>query len=117
MGVVVKPGLVIPAGTNLKSGKSAKGAWAFALVKAQKGYDTIKVWASNAEDIIGALAIEVVSIDAVELKSRLDEKSGKWFKDYSFTATVRECEVPKGKDEDFVPTDEEDINNLFGLNF
>lgn len=100
---------------ELRSGEGAKGAWAFFRLKAAKGYDTINVWASNPLNVKSAAAVKVLSIDQVELKSRLDEKSQKWYKDYNVTCTLERTEISRqGAGSGFVDT-EEDINKLFGL--
>lgn len=101
--------------TEFKSGEGQRGKWAFFKVKAKKGYDVVNVWASNPQSINGATACKVVSIDNVELKSRLDERSQKWYKDYNVTCTLERAESGRqGAGSGFVDT-EEDINKLFGL--
>lgn len=100
---------------DLKEGEGAKGKWAFFRVKAKKGYDAINIWATNPIDIHAATAVKVLSIDQVELKSKLDERSQKWFKDYNVTCKLERAESGRqGAGSGFVET-EEDINKLFGL--
>lgn len=100
---------------DLREGEGTKGRWAFFRVKAKKGYDQICVWASNPNDIHAATAVKILSIENVDLKSRLDEKSGKWFKDYNVTCKLERAESGRqGAGSGFVET-EEDINKLFGL--
>lgn len=114
MSVKLKVGEVYDC-PELRSGESGKGAWAFFRLKAPKGYDSMNVWASNPINIKGATAVKVISIDHVELKSRLDEKSQKWFKDYNVTCTLeRAASGRQGAGSGFVDS-EEDINKLFGL--
>lgn len=113
-GLNVKVGAVYEC-PELRSGEGQRGAWAFFKIKAKKGYDSLNVWASNPQSINGATAVKVVSIDAVELKSRLDERSQKWYKDYNVTATLERAESGRqGAGSGFMDT-EEDINKLFGL--
>lgn len=100
---------------DLKTGQGAKGEWGLFRVKAKKGYDQINVWASNAGSIKGATAVKVLEIQHVSLKSRLDEKSQKWFKDYNVTCKLERAESGRqGAGSGFIET-EEDINKLFGL--
>lgn len=100
---------------DLKEGESGKGKWAFFHVKAKKGYDAINVWATNPVDIHAAKAVRVLSIENVELKSRLDERSNKWYKDYNVTCKLERTEAGRqGAGSGFIDT-EEDINKLFGL--
>lgn len=114
MSVKVKVGEIYDC-PELRSGESGKGAWAFFRLKAAKGYDTINVWASNPMNIKNATAVKILSIDQVEMKSRLDEKSQKWFKDYNVTCQLERAESARqGAGSGFVDA-EEDINKLFGL--
>lgn len=114
MSINVKVGEVYEC-TDFRSGEGQRGAWAFFKVKAKKGYDTLNVWASNPQSINGATAVKVISIDNVELKSRLDERANKWYKDYNVTATLERAESARqGAGSGFVDA-EEDINKLFGL--
>ena len=113
-GLNVKVGTVYEC-PELRCGEGQRGAWAFFRVKAKKGYDSLNVWASNPANINGATAVKVISIDNVELKSRLDERSQKWYKDYNVTCTLERAESGRqGAGSGFVDT-EEDINKLFGL--
>ena len=100
---------------DLRSGEGQRGKWWFFKVKAKKGYDVVNVWATNPASLNGATAVKVVSIDNVELKSRLDERSQKWFKDYNVTCTLERAESGRqGAGSGFADS-EEDINKLFGL--
>jgi len=101
--------------TDFRSGTGQKGAWAFFKIHAKKGYDTMNVWASNPERIREPKAVKIKSIDNVELKSRLDERSQKWYKDYNVTCTLEVTESGRqGAGSGFTDT-EEDLNKLFGL--
>lgn len=114
MSINVKVGEVYEC-TDFRSGEGQRGAWAFFKVKAKKGYDAMNVWASNPQSINGATAVKIVSIDNVELKSRLDERANKWYKDYNVTATLERAESARqGAGSGFIEA-EEDINKLFGL--
>ena len=112
-GLNVKVGEVYEC-PELRCCESGKVKWAFFKVKAKKGYDTLNVWASNPANISGATAVKVISIDNVELKSRLDERSNKWYKDYNVTATLERAESGRqGAGSGFVDADEDFLNNLF----
>lgn len=111
MSVKVSVGEVYNCG-EMKRGESTKGEWAVFPVKAAKGYDNIKVWATNPQDIKGAQAVRIVKIDRVDLKSRLDEKSQKWFKEYAVTATLEKALANGG---DFMPGNLDDLNSIFGI--
>ena len=112
MSISIKPNTVYEC-ADLREGEGAKGKWLFFKVKAKKGYDAINVWASNPGSVSKATAVKVLSIDNVELKSRLDERSQKWYKDYNVTCTLERAESGRqGAGSGFVDT-EEDINKLF----
>lgn len=114
MAINVKVGEVYDC-PDLKSGQGNRGKWAFFKVKAKKGYDVVNVWASNPESINAAKAVKVLAIENVELKSRLDENSQKWYKDFNVTAKLERAESGRqGAGSGFMDT-EEDINKLFGL--
>ena len=100
---------------DFKEGEGSRGKWAFFKVKAKKGYDVVNVWASNPDSVHAVTAVKVKSIDNVELKSRLDERSQKWYKDYNVTCTLERAESARqGAGSGFMDS-EEDINKLFGL--
>lgn len=115
MAVSVKLGEVYPC-KDLKSGNSQKGAWALFSVKAQKGYDRIKVFASNPEDVKNAQAVRIKSIDMVEIKAHLDERSDKWLKDYQITATLERAAAAEDGG-NFVPAKAEDGDDPFNMFF
>lgn len=105
----IKVGEVIEC-PELREGDGARGKWAFFRVKAKKGYDVVNVWASNPDNIHAATAVKILSIDQVELKSRLDERSQKWFKDYNVTAKLERAESGRqgaGSGFQDAPVDEE----------
>ncbi len=118
MAVVIKVGEIYPC-ADMRSGEGNKGAWAFFPVRAKKGYDKIKVWASNPGEIRNAASVQIVSIDAVELKAYLNNQTEKWEKDYTCTCTLKQIETRKKSQgaANFTPTSEEELNDLFGLNF
>lgn len=111
MSIKIKAGEVYKC-PDMRLGESDKGAWAFFKVKAAKGYDSMNIWATNPQDIKGAQAVRIVKIDVVELKSRLDERSQKWYKDYNVTCTL---EKALANGDDFVPASLDDLDTLFGL--
>lgn len=114
MAITVKPGEVYPA-KDFRTGQGSKGAWALFKIKAAKGYDSINIWASNPDGLANAASLKIVSIDNVELRSRLDEKSGKWYKDYNVTATLEKTEDVRFGGGDLAKTEEDFVNSLFGL--
>lgn len=119
MAVVVKVGEIYPCG-DMRSGEGNKGAWAFFPVRAKKGYDKIKIWASNPGEIRNAASVQIVSIDAVELKAYMNNQTQKWEKDFSATCTLKQMETNRAKQgvgTNFTPTSEDELNELFGLNF
>lgn len=111
MSINIKIGAVYPA-TDFRSGSGAKGAWAFFKVKAKKGYDQVNVWAANADGLSYAPAFKVEAITNVELKSRLDERTQRWYKDYNVTAKLSPAEA---KGEDPAEMTEADIDKMFGI--
>ena len=115
MAIAIKPGEIYEC-PDMRFGESSKGDWAFFSVNAKKGYDKIKVFASNPTTVRDAKAVKVVSIDHAELKSRLDERTQKWYKDYVVTCTLAPAES-KQRGSDFEEASEEDIDKMFGLNF
>lgn len=118
MAVTIKVGETYPC-ADMRSGEGAKGAWAFFPVRAKKGYDKIKVWASNPGEIRNAAAVQIVSIDAVEMKAYQNNQTQKWEKDYTCTCTLKQVETNKGNQgaTNFTPTSEDELNALFGLQF
>lgn len=100
--------------TDFKEGEGSRGKWAFFRVKAKKGYDVVNVWASNPDSVHAATAVKVKSIDNVELKSRLDERSNKWYKDYNVTATLERVESGRqGAGSGFMPAGEDESLPFF----
>lgn len=78
--VNVKIGTIIKNDT-LKSGVSeTKGKWLFGFVNAEKGYDRIQVWASNADKLDKDSDLTVTEILQVQLVNKKYEKDGeeKW---------------------------------------
>lgn len=114
MSVTVKPGEVYEC-NDMRFGESSKGDWAFFSVNAKKGYDKIKIFAKNPTAVRDAKAVKVMSIENVELKSRLDERSGKWFKDYTVTAVLEQAESSRqGSGSAWVESPAE-VDAMFGL--
>ena len=78
--VNVKIGTIVKSDT-LKSGLSeSKGKWLFGFVNADKGYDRIQVWASNADKLDKDSDLTVTEILQVQLVNKKYEKDGeeKW---------------------------------------
>lgn len=78
--VNVKIGTIVKSDT-LKSGLSEnKGKWLFGFVNAEKGYDRIQVWASNADKLDKDSDLTVTEILQVQLVNKKYEKDGeeKW---------------------------------------
>lgn len=114
MSVVVKAGETYPA-KDFRTGTGAKGAWALFKVKAEKGYDTINIWASNPEGLANAAGLKIKRIEAVEVKSRLDEKTNRWYKDYNVTAELVKTEDVRFGEKDQAKNEDDFVNSLFGI--
>jgi len=89
--VEVKVGTVINEG-GFREGTSSKGPWAFAELKAEQGYDKIKVWAENPNDIAGAMTI--TEILSVKITNRKYQKDGvdKWATEYNVQAKLAKAD-------------------------
>lgn len=99
----IKVGDVIPV-NEAKSGEGKYGTWYLVRVKAEKGYNAISVWASNAaeaKDIKGAARI--AEIQSVRLSGK--SLDGKWFPDYSIRARLEQADdiVSDDDDDDDMP--------------
>ena len=112
MGVLIKEGENYPA-KDWRSGHGSKGPWAFFRVKATKGYDQITVWAANPEQIVNPASVKIVEIKAVDLKGRKDERTGKWYPDYSITAVLEKTDDIRFGEGDINKTEEDFVNSLF----
>jgi len=104
--VEVKVGTVIKDG--FREGSSSKGPWACAEVKAEQGYDKIKVWAENPNDIAGAMVItEILSVKITNHKYPAKDGSEKWATDYNVQAKLAKADgTPAGfekLDDDNIP--------------
>lgn len=88
MGLIVKVGDVY---TEIKRGTSAKGEYAFAIARAEKGTDRISVFFDNISDIPEtAYAVKVDEIKDVSISAK--QINGNWYKNYSITAKVSSVE-------------------------
>ena len=114
MAVTVKAGETYPA-KDFRTGRGAKGAWALFKVKAEKGYDTINIWATNPEGLENAAGLKVKRIETVELKARLDEKTNRWYRDYNITAELVKTEDVRFGEKDMAKDEEDFVNSLFGV--
>lgn len=114
MAITIKPGEVYEC-TEMKVGESSRGDWAFFNVLAKKGYNKVKVFAKNPASIRDAKAVKVISIDQVELKSRLDERNGKWYTDYTVTATLEKAESARQGGGSAWEDTPDSVDKMFGL--
>lgn len=112
MAVAVKTGEIYPAKT-LKSGMGKKGAWALLKVKAEKGYDEIDIWATNAEELKNPQAVKVVSIDSAQITNQKSPDGTKWYTHYSINAKLSPIAGHSNGDEWVTP--EEDLEDIFKL--
>ena len=84
MGLTVKVGEVY---TEIKRGTSAKGEYAFATARAEKGTDRISIFFSNPEEIPeDVYAVSVDEIKDVSVTSK--QYNGNWYKNISINAKV-----------------------------
>ena len=88
MAVQVKVGDVY---TEIKTGASAKGQWGQAIARAEKGYDRVTIWFTNAQDIPdGTYAVRVAEITEVGTQNKL--VNGVWYTQYYARARVEAVE-------------------------
>ena len=101
MMVQVNIGQILKKDT-LVEGITQKGVkYLFATVKAEQGYDQIKVWAENADDLNKNSDLEIVSISSAKVTNRKVTKDGqdKWYTDYNVNAKLAKVagsEIPEG---------------------
>lgn len=82
-----------------KTGESRNGTWAYAEVKAEKGFDAMKLWFANADGAQEGKSYEVDEIVAVKKSARkYKAKDGteKWVDEYSANVKVKASDVPEG---------------------
>lgn len=90
MAVQVKVGDVY---TEIKTGATAKGQWGQAVARAEKGYDRITIWFTNAHEIPeGTYAVRVAEITEVATQNKLNPKDNKWYTQYYARAKVEAVE-------------------------
>ena len=90
MAVTVKPGEIY---ADVSMGVSAKGRWGKALAKAEKGYDKITIWFSNADDLPDEVyAVAIDEINEVELSHSRSKDGTKWFDNFTCRAKVHAVE-------------------------
>lgn len=88
MGLTVKVGEVY---TEIKRGVSAKGEYAFATARAEKGSDKISIFFSNPSEIPEtAYAVSIDEIQDVTVSAK--QVNGNWYKNFSITAKVSAVE-------------------------
>ena len=112
MAVAVKVGEIYPAKT-LKSGMGKKGAWALLKVKAEKGYDEIDIWATNAEELKNPGAVKEVGIESAQITNQRSQDGTKWYTHYSVNAKL-EAIAGHSEGGEWV-TPEEDLDDIFKL--
>lgn len=112
MAVAVKVGEIYPAKT-LKSGMGKKGAWALLKVKAEKGYDEIDIWATNAEELKNPQAVKVVGIESAQITNQRSQDGTRWYTHYSVNAKL-EAIAGHSEGGEWV-TPEEDLDDIFKL--
>ena len=88
MAVAVKVGDIY---TEVKTGATAKGTWGSAIARAEKGYDRITIWFTNADEIPeGTFAIKVDEITEVGTQNK--QVDGQWYTQYFARAKVSAVE-------------------------
>lgn len=114
MSVTLKTGDVVNA-KLMKSGQGQKGPWAFVQKKAEKGYDTITIWAVNPDDIKDAGAVKVLSIEEASItNTKKETPSGpKWYTNYNVRAKLEKVEGYQSGDQ--WVTAEDDLEDIFNL--
>lgn len=87
--VNVKVGTVLDL-TKARTGNGKYGDWMKVEVKAEKGYDRIDVWVTNAEEAKKfKVAGEITEIQSVKLGSR--QYQDKWYPEYSINAKLKQA--------------------------
>lgn len=90
MAVMVSVGDVY---TEIKRGVSAKGEWAIAIARAEKGYDAITVSIDNPQDLPEeCYAIRVDEIKNAFIKKTKSKDGSRWFVNYYCTAVCSSVE-------------------------
>ncbi len=114
MSVILKIGDVVNA-KDMRSGNGQKGPWAFVQKKAEKGYDTITIWASNPEMVNGAGAVKVLSIEEASVtNTKKDTPAGpKWYTNYNVRAKLEKVEGFQEGDK--WVTAEDSLDDIFNL--
>ena len=105
--IELKVGQEIPVTTAVK-GKSNKGAYFKAEVKADRGYDKIQVWATNPDEAANIIGMaKIAEIKSVKLSAH--QYKDKWYPDYMINAKLTQgaTEVPDFLDPETV--DEADL--------
>lgn len=113
MAVKIANGEIISG--KVRSGESAKGEWAFTVAKAEKGYDQISIWATNPQDVQGASAVKIVSIESASITNQRKEgaEGTKWYTNYSVTAKLER--VVAHNDGEEWATPEDTLEDIFRL--
>lgn len=105
--VEIKVGQEFPV-TNAVKGKSNKGEYFKADVKADRGYDKIQVWATNPAEAMNITGMaKVAEIHSTKLSAH--QYNGKWYPDYTVNAKLVQgaTEVPDFMDA--IPVDDTDL--------
>jgi len=86
--VEVKVGTVL-SGQSIAIGESNKGPWAMCEVRAEKGYDVIKVWIANVDDIVKDADLTITEILSGKITNTKSEKTGKWYSNFNLQVKVK----------------------------
>ena len=98
--VEVKEGMTVSL-ADAKSGNGGHGPYFLVNVKADKGYDKIQIWATNAPEAAELKDAAVVKkIKSAKLGAH--QYNGKWYNDYSVSAELAQGNV---EDVKYVPVD------------
>lgn len=84
---------------EIKTGNSERGAYAFSVVKAEKGYDKITVFAHNADEVKAKRTYtigEIVSVTKTAHKGENKNGEEVWYDDYQVNAVFKEEEPTDG---------------------
>ena len=107
--VEVRAGNEIPVSGAVK-GTSNKGEYFKVIVKAEKGYDKIDVWATNPKEAMGIVGMAKIA-GIASAKVTAHQYNGKWYTDY-----VVEAKLVQGAAEEpafLIPEDVDDAELPF----
>ena len=96
--------------TDAKKGESSRGPYFSVVVKAEKGYDKIKIWASNPKDAVNIKGMaRIAAIKSAGISAH--QYNGKWYSDYVVDAVLAQgsetvpdtFSMPENVDDDDLP--------------